>query len=145
MNNFNIDTFVKNIYKTVTVKDKVRLEVPPNATSKCELLFLFSPFVSSLGNIDDVTRSEFLLPAITDNREAVFAAMYLGEVISEHMVINKSKSLFIGFLGVLKNDNTVAITVGIAPQESEEDVICEQITKVKLEESLEDVFQNLSI
>lgn len=142
MNNFNIDTFVKNIYKTVTVKGKVRLEVPPNATSKCELLFLFSPFVSSLGNIDDVTRSEFLLPAITDNREAVFAAMYLGEVISEHMVINKSKSLFIG---VLKNDNTVAITVGFAPQESEEDVICEQITKVRLEESLEDVFQNLSI
>ena len=138
------ERFTRNVFRAIHVEDKVRLDVAPAQQKQHRsLLFLFNKFTSSMGNLEDLTLTEFLLPAIQNEREAVFAALHVGNAIATQMVVCGTNKVHMHYTS---NVDSLALTVNFEV-EGLADVKCHErhVYQAEVQDSFEKMFEALTI
>lgn len=138
----DIGEFVRNIFLAVNVADKEQLHAEPTNADK-SVLFLFNRFTNSVGNLDDVTSSEYLLPQIKDEREGVFAALQVANILATQMVLAGTNRIYIN---AVASEETVALTAMFTSEGHPGVKMLEKHTyQVQAQESFNELFEKLSI
>lgn len=137
------ERFTRNVFRAIHVQDKVRLDVAPTERQYRSLLFLFNKFTNSMGNLEDLTLTEFLLPVIQNEREAVFAALHVGNVIAIQMAVCGTNKVHIHYTS---NADSLALTVNFEI-EGLADVKCHErhVYQAEVQDSFEKMFEALTI
>lgn len=138
----NTDNFVDNIFLAINVAGKERLHAVPCNADK-NVLFLFNKFTTCMGNTDDVTLTEYLLPPIKGEREGVFAALHVASILATQMVVAGTTRVY---LSVVRSEDTIALTAIFTGEGHPGVKMLEKHTyQIRAQESFNELFQKLSI
>ena len=96
-----------------------------------------------MGNFEDMTLTEFLLSTIQNEREAIFAALHVGNVIATQMVIYGTNKVHLHYTS---NADSLALTVNVE-MEGNVDVKCHEkhTYQAEVQDSFEKMFERLTI
>ena len=137
----NIEQFVKNIFLAINVGDKEQLHATPTNANK-SVLFIFNRFTNTL-DVDDLTSSEYLLPQIKDEREGVFAALHVANILATQLVLAGTARIYIN---AIASEDTLALTTLFTIEGHPGVKMLEKHTyQVHAQEEFSELFEKLSI
>jgi hypothetical protein len=138
----NTENFVDNVFLAINVDAKERLHAVPCNADK-NILFLFNKFTICMGNTDDLTLTEYLLPPIKCEREGVFAALHVASILATQIVISGTARVY---LSAVKSEDTIALTAMFTSEGHPGVKMLEKHTyQISAQESFNELFQKLSL
>lgn len=138
----NTENFVNNVFLAINVEGKERLHAIPFNADK-NTLFLFNKYTSSMGDTDDFTLTEYLLPPIRGEREGVFAALHVASILATQMVIAGTNRVYIS---AVTSVDTIALTAMFTTECHPGVKLLEKhVYQISAQESFNELFEKLSI